>query len=556
MPPPKSNKKLTAAQKDLLRRWIAAGAEYQPHWSFIPPKRPEPPAVPDAAWVRNPIDRFILAKLGENGLAPAPEADRRTLARRLSLDLTGLPPDPAEVEAFVADPAPDAYETLVDRWLQSPRWGEHRARYWLDAARYADTHGIHFDNYREMWSYRDWVIGAFNRNQPFDQFTIEQLAGDLLPGRTLEQQVASGFNRCNITTNEGGVIPEEYVVLYARDRTETASQVWLGMTTGCAVCHDHKFDPLSQREFYEMAAFFNNTTQGAMDGNIKDTPPITFVPDPQDRARWDALAGELAGARQRLDDRKKSARADFDRWLAAATPESLAATVPGEGLRLHAPLAEGDDDELTLTVDGQPRTAYLGTGLAWEPGHVAALALKTQPGGVLEVADAGDFEKDQAFSYGAWVKPSKPKAGGSVLARMDDQHDFRGWDLWMEGGRVGAHIIHKWKDDAIKVVADLRAEAGRVEPRLRDRTTAPPARRRQGLRQRSGAGHERRGRRPEEHDPHRGPAEGGAAAHDVPAGRPAHPGPADLRRGRCRRRTPSVWPGAAGRPGWPASPRA
>src|SRR5205085_8414220 len=235
------HKSLTATQKDLLKRWIAAGAEYQPLWSFIAPKRPELPTVKNAAWVKNAIDRFILAKLEEKGLQPAAEADRRTLARRASLDLTGLPPAPADVERFVNDPSPDAYERYVDRLLDTPQWGEHRARVWLDAARYADTNGIHFDNYREIHAYRDWVIDAFNKNMPFDRFTIEQLGGDLLPKPTVDQLVATGFNRCNITTNEGGAISEEYLVLYTRDRTETVSQVWMGMTAGCAVCHDHKF---------------------------------------------------------------------------------------------------------------------------------------------------------------------------------------------------------------------------------------------------------------------------------------------------------------------------
>ncbi len=300
MPPRKSTKTLTAQQKDTLKRWIAAGAEYQLHWSLIPPKRPALPKVRNESWVRNPIDRFVLAKLEENGLQPAPEADRRTLARRLSLDLTGLPPEPDLVDRFLNDPAPNAYDNMVTRLLDSPRWGEHRARYWLDLARYADTNGYHFDNYREAWAYRDWVIGAFNRNLPFDRFTIEQLAGDLLPGHTLDQQVASGFNRCNATTNEGGVIPEEYKVLYTRDRTETTSQVWMGLTAGCAVCHDHKFDPLSQREFYELSAFFNNTTQPTMDGNIKDTPPTIFVPRAADRPRWESLTAELVGVRGRF----------------------------------------------------------------------------------------------------------------------------------------------------------------------------------------------------------------------------------------------------------------
>ncbi len=248
MPPPAILQRTcrSQAEKELLKQWVAAGAEYQPHWSLIAPVRPAPPAVKNEAWVRTPIDRFILARLEQQGLAPAPPADRYTLARRLSLDLIGLPPEPAEVERFVNDMSADAYERYVDRLLVMPEWGEHRGRYWLDVARYGDTHGIHNDNYREMWSYRQWVIQALNQNMPFDRFTIEQLAGDLLPNRTLEQQIASGFNRCNITTSEGGAIDEEYRVLYTRDRTETTSQVWLGLTTGCAVCHDHKFDPISQ----------------------------------------------------------------------------------------------------------------------------------------------------------------------------------------------------------------------------------------------------------------------------------------------------------------------
>jgi hypothetical protein len=219
MPPEKSHKVLTPEQKELLKRWIADGAAYQQHWSLLAPQRPPPPKVRKGKWPRNPIDNFVLARLEAEKLKPAPEADRRTLARRLSLDLTGLPPAPAEVEAFVKDKSPDAYEKLVDKFLASPHWGEHRGRYWLDAARYGDTHGIHIDNFREIWAYRDWVIHALNTNMPFDQFTVEQLAGDLLPSPTLEQKIASGFNRCNITTSEGGAIDEEYNVLYARDRT-------------------------------------------------------------------------------------------------------------------------------------------------------------------------------------------------------------------------------------------------------------------------------------------------------------------------------------------------
>ena len=314
MPPPELKKHLTDEQKATLVRWIREGAEYEPHWSLIPPQRPPLPDVAAAlaehhvsspnqraalaAWPRNAIDRFVLVRMLDAGLVPEPEADRRTLARRVSLDLIGLPPSPEDLEAFVNDPRPDAYERFVDRLLASPHWGEHRGRYWLDAARYADTHGYHFDNYREMWSYRDWVIKAFNENMTFDRFTIENLAGDLLPNATLDQKIASGFNRCNMTTNEGGIIDEEYLVLYTRDRTETVAKVWLGMTANCAVCHDHKFDPLTQREFYQMAAFFNNTTQKARDGNIKDTPPVIRVPLPEDRVRWEELPELIAAARQ------------------------------------------------------------------------------------------------------------------------------------------------------------------------------------------------------------------------------------------------------------------
>jgi hypothetical protein len=453
MPPPKSLKKLTAKQKETLRQWIAGGAEYQPHWSFIPPKRPAVPAVKNAGWVRNPIDNFILAALEKRGLQPAPEADRRTLARRLSLDLTGLPPTPALVESFVNDTEPDAYARLVDKLLKSPHWGEHRGRYWLDAARYADTHGIHFDNFREMWTYRDWVIKAFNDNLPFDRFTVEQLAGDLLPNPTRDQRIATGFNRCNITTNEGGAIAEEYLVLYTRDRTETAAQVWLGLTAGCAVCHDHKFDPLGQKEFYEMAAYFNNTTQGAMDGNIKDTPPTVVVPRPEDEPRWEALSKELKELRDQQEKHKELVRPEFDKWLAAVRPGRVYATIPHGGLQLHALLSEGAGSAVTVTVEGQQRLLASEKPLTWQPGQVAAQALRCGPDTAIAIDDAGDFEKDQAFSYGAWIRLPRNGMTGAAFARMDNANGFRGWDLWVEGNRFGTHIVHRWQEDAIKVVA-------------------------------------------------------------------------------------------------------
>ena len=452
MPPPATKKTLTAAQKETLKKWIASGAEYQPHWSFIAPTRPAPPVVKNEAWVKNPIDRFVLAKLEAAGLSPAPEADRRTLARRLSLDLIGLPPAPELVEEFVADQSPNAYEKLIDKLMESKHWGEHRGRYWLDAARYADTHGIHFDNYRENWAYRAWVIEAFNKNMPFDQFTVEQLAGDLLPNRTIDQQIASAFNRCNITTSEGGAIAEEYLVLYTRDRTETVSQVWLGLTAGCAVCHDHKFDPLSQKEFYEMAAFFNNTTQAAMDGNIKDTPPVIIVPQPEDRPRWEALSKELAEARKQLDARKQEARPDYDAWLASAKADEFAASIPSDKLLLHAPFNEGKGEELSVTVAGQAKTIPAPKA-NWIDGHIGAKALKIQPETAIEWPEVGDFDTNQSFSCGMWVKLQKRNLTGSLVARMDEADNYRGWDIWVEGGRIGIHIINKWQDDATKVVA-------------------------------------------------------------------------------------------------------
>ncbi len=460
MPPVKSHKKLTAEQKEVLKQWIAAGGEYEPHWAFLPPKRSPLPAVKNKKWARNGIDYFVLAELEKRGLAPAPEADRRTLARRVSLDLTGLPPLPSEVEAFVNDPSPSAYEKYVDRLLNKPQWGEHRGRYWLDAARYADTHGIHFDNYREMWAYRDWAIGAFNRNLPFDQFTIEQLAGDLLPNRTLDQHVASGFNRCNITTNEGGVIAEEYLVLYTRDRTETVSQIWLGLTTGCAVCHDHKFDPLSQKEFYQLAAFFNNTTQGAMDGNIKDSPPTIVIPRPEDRSRWEVLLKELAAKRIEVERRKNAARANFEKWQATAKRENVLGRIPTEGLHLHAGLGEGKGNTVGVSVNGKARALAIPAGLNWGPGHLTEKALFSRAGGVVAIPDAGDFDTRQAFSFGAWVRLPTNRSTGAVFARMDEAGEHRGWDLWVENGQFGTHLVHHWPGDAIKVVGGPRVKAG------------------------------------------------------------------------------------------------
>ncbi|MCB1061859.1 MAG: DUF1553 domain-containing protein [Verrucomicrobiae bacterium] len=299
MPPPDFHKPLTASEKDILRRWIEQGAEYQQHWSFIPPQKA---AVPTVAGVTNPIDAFLQSRLAEEGLAPAESADKETLIRRVTLDLTGLPPTPEEVDAFLADTSEQAFETLVDGLLKRVTHGEHMARYWLDLARYADTHGLHLDNERSMWPYRDWVVRAFNENVPFDDFTRWQLAGDLLPEPTRDQLIASGFNRCNVTTSEGGSINEEWVYRYAVDRTSTTVEVWMGLTAGCAVCHDHKFDPLSTKEFYSMYAFFHSAADPAMDGNKIDTPPILKLTQPEDEKRLAELDAKIAAIEQRITE--------------------------------------------------------------------------------------------------------------------------------------------------------------------------------------------------------------------------------------------------------------
>jgi hypothetical protein len=301
MPPKKSGKILTQVQIDLLQRWIAEGATYTVHWAFVPPIRPALPKVKNNAWPKNAIDSFILARLEREGLQPSPEVDRTTLLRRVTLDLTGLPPTPDEVEAFLADKSPNAYESVVDRLLRSPRYGEHMARFWLDAARYGDTHGLHLDNYREMWPYRDWVIRAFNDNKPYDQFLTEQLAGDLLPNPSLDQLVATGFNRCHVTTSEGGSIEEEVYVRNVVDRVETTGTVFLGMTIGCARCHDHKFDPVKSKEFYQLFAFFNNLDGPALDGNAARVAPTASVPSKEQQAKIDHLQKEIAGIRKKID---------------------------------------------------------------------------------------------------------------------------------------------------------------------------------------------------------------------------------------------------------------
>ncbi|MBM3774338.1 MAG: DUF1549 domain-containing protein, partial [Acidobacteria bacterium] len=317
MPPKYAHKELTAAQKELIRRWVAEGARYEGHWAYTPVRRPEPPKVAaPRAPLRNPVDAFIQARLAKEGLGPSPEADRRTLVRRVTLDLTGIPPAPSEVEAFVSDRSPGAYERVLDRLLRSPRYAEKQAMHWLDAVRYADTCGFHGDNAFPAWPYRDYVLKAFRDNKPFDQFTREQIAGDLIPNATPGQKVASAYNRLSRSSAEGGLQPKEYLAKYAADRVRTTSAVWLGSTLGCAECHDHKFDPFTARDFYSMKAFFADILET---GLVPDRGPRAWgaqlaLPAEEQQRRRERLSWQMAEARRSLEQETLGLIGVDERW--------------------------------------------------------------------------------------------------------------------------------------------------------------------------------------------------------------------------------------------------
>ncbi len=294
MPPKASGvKPLTKAEAEIIKAWINQGATYEKHWAFVPPVQSPVPNVKDAKWERNFIDAFVLQRLEAEGLKPSPEADRATLLRRASLTLTGLPPTPAEIEMFLHDSRKDAYERAVDRLMSSPRYGEHQARYWLDAVRYSDTHGMHFDNERAVFPYRDWVVRAMNDDLPYDKFSLYQLAGDLLPNPTTDMKIATAYVRLNPTSNEGGAIEAEFLVKNTFDRVDTTSTVFLGLTAGCAKCHDHKYDPIRQQDYYQLFAFFNSTADTPFDGNLTAPPPAIKLPTDDERRRLDTLTRQV-----------------------------------------------------------------------------------------------------------------------------------------------------------------------------------------------------------------------------------------------------------------------
>ncbi|MCK6499533.1 MAG: DUF1549 domain-containing protein, partial [Nitrospira sp.] len=381
MPPAKTGRKLTEPQVAILRRWIESGASWNEHWAFISPRRPAEPDVKNASWVRQPIDRFVAARLDAEGLEPSPEAARPELLRRATLDLTGLPPTPEELDAFLADTSSDAYDKVVDRLLKSPRYGENMARHWLDAVRYADTHGYHIDSQRDIWAYREWVIKAFNRNQPFDQFTTEQLAGDLLPDPTLDQKIATGFLRCNMSTGEGGVIEAEYAAKYAFDRVETLGTVYLGVTLICSRCHSHKYDPLPANEYYGVYSFFNNLAEPVMDGNKPNPEPFLRLPTPEQSARLEALTQQISDTERKLAapdqdlDAKQLAWTDrihrqVREQLAMLQPASASAKVT-DGTRLRL-----DDDGSLAPASGGARSSQYDANWKLAAGPLAALRLE------------------------------------------------------------------------------------------------------------------------------------------------------------------------------------
>ncbi len=465
MPPPESGEPLASSEIELLREWIRQGAEYEPFWSFVPPRIHVPPQTTQIDWTRLPLDRWILARLETAGWQPSPQATREMLARRLALDLTGLPLSIEELDSFVTNPAPDAYERLVDRLLASARYGERMAQFWLDAARYADTHGYFVDGERTMWRWRDWVIDAFNANQPFDEFTIEQLAGDLLPKATLQQQIATAFNRNHTATNETGVIDEEYRISYVMDRLETTGTIWLGLTLNCARCHSHKFDPISQHDYYRMLSFFNQVPEK---GNIQtegNSQPLISTPTDDQLTRLAQLNSHNKQAVQAWQAIEPRVHTQFEKWKTTAdsTIQSFKRTgllarfsfeedLPGS-VSKAAPLPSSSQKDVrqpaahegVLLASTEDRALTYGTSL-----NGRAVQLDGYAHAVYSNEQAFSFESSMPFTVGAWVFPTASSAG-CIISKTDDHQFLRGFDLLYEKGKLVAHLNHRAESDAIRV---------------------------------------------------------------------------------------------------------
>ncbi len=456
MPPPDSGHALTDAQIALLKRWIDEGARWDTHWAYTAPSRPELPAVRQPQWVRNPIDQFILARLEREGLEPSREADKPTLLRRLSYDLTGLPPTPAEVDAFLADKSPDAYEKRVDALLASAHYGERMAMPWLDAARYADTHGYHIDSLRGMWHWRDWVISAFNRNLPFDQFVIEQLAGDLLPDATREQKIASGFNRNHMINFEGGAIAEEYQVEYVIDRVEATSSAFMGLTMGCARCHSHKFDPITHKEFYQFFAFFNSVPEEGLDGRRGNAVPVLPLPSPAQQAQLENLDAAIR-------TRETATADDVVKPLQAEWEQRMSETVtPIDG---NAPAAHYELDGSFSDISGRYQH---GRTIAGDPTFdIGQIGRAATFDGDVEVSfgNVGAFDRGEPFSLAVWLRGrgNLPMAGFQKFAGPDKRHGFE-WTF----DDIVLVDIQKWAARLnVAVVGDVPTSAIRLRTRER-----------------------------------------------------------------------------------------
>ncbi len=422
MPPVWSGYKLTDQEIGLITRWIEQGAKWEKHWAFIPPKRRPLPDVKDRGWPRNAIDNFVLARLEREGLDHSPEADRERLIRRVTLDLTGLPPTPTEIDAFLNDKSPTAYERVVDRLLASPRYGERMAERWLDAARYADTNGYQTDAERSMWRWRDWVIDAFNRNMPFDRFTVEQIAGDMLPNATLDQKIATGFNRNHRGNGEGGIIPEEYAVEYVVDRVDTTATVWLGLTLGCARCHDHKYDPFTQKEFYQAFAYFNNVPEKGKAWKYGNSPPVVPAPTAAQQAELSAIDARLATAESKfLSMKPELARVQRD-WEKS---DALSAPV-----------------DWTISRGMVVQRRLMGSG-AFDGKRAVEVDVDD------DVAKFGFYDK---FTLSAWIKPTAPT--GAILTRTEDVSEGEGYGLYLKDGKVQVNLVKRWLDDALRVETD------------------------------------------------------------------------------------------------------
>ena len=450
---PRGADPLTGEQIETLRLWIDQGAEWETHWAFILPERPALPPVSDPEWVRNPIDAFVLSRLDAEGLGPSAEADRATLLRRVTLDLTGLPPTPAELAAFLGDDSPDAYEKAVDRLLGSPRYGERMASEWLDAARYADTNGYQTDGERSMWRWRDWVIDAYNANMPFDQFTIEQIAGDMLPGATRDQRIATAFNRNHSQNGEGGIVVDEFLVEYAVDRVETTSTVWLGLTLGCARCHDHKFDPLSQQEFYEVLANFNNIPERGKAFKYVNSPPLITAPTVGQEAELAELDEKLRAAREAFAALEQDAARAQAAWEASLAGAGRVDWTLRDGLLAHHAL----DGDVAGVHDGRFVTAVLEDGrprfVDGRIGDAAAFDGRR----FVNAGPGPDLGYDDAFTLAAWIYPTA--ASGVIVSRADagDQGEV-GWGLYLEEGKLRFNMSTRILDDGVaaETLEDVR----------------------------------------------------------------------------------------------------